>query len=98
MLRRSTRSGTTLDQSKKDLARRETELGDQMEKLGRMMADAPKVAEKLSRQQREELFMRASEGRGRLDVSTALPDPRYGEVGGGEYRRRSLRKERREGR
>jgi hypothetical protein len=98
MLRRSTRSGTTLDQSKKDLAQRETELRDQMEKLERMIADAPKVAEELSRQQREELFMRASEGRGRLDVSTALPDPRYGEVGGGEYRRRSLRKERREGR
>jgi hypothetical protein len=98
MLRRSSKSDSTLDQTKQDLVRRETELRDQMEKLERMIADAPRVAEEITRQQREELFMRASEGRSRLDVSMALPDTRYAEVAGRGPRRGALRKERREGR
>src|SRR2546423_10681974 len=96
MLRRSPRSTTTLDQTKQELARQESELRDQMQKLERMIADAPRVAEEVEKRQREELLMRASEGGSRLDVSMALQDKRYG--GGVPTKRVSLRKERREGR
>ena len=97
MLRRSPRSATALDQTKQELARQESELRDQMEKLERMIADAPRVAEEVEKRQREELLTRASQGGSRLDVSMALQDKRYGESGPGR-RRGSLRKERREGR
>ena len=92
------RSATALDQSKDDLARRESELRDQMEKLERMIAEAPRVAEETLRRQREELLMRANEGGSRLDVSLGMQDKRYGDSGGAPRRRGSLRKERREGR
>jgi septal ring factor EnvC (AmiA/AmiB activator) len=96
MLRRSPRSATTLDQTKRELVRQESELRNQMEKLERMIADAPRVAEEIEKRQREELLMRASQGGSRLDVSLALQDERYG--AGGPKPRGSLRKERREGR
>lgn len=98
MLRRSTRSATALDQSKEELARQESELRDKMQKLERMIADAPRVAEEKTRMQREELLQRAGEERSRLDVSVALYDKRYGDEGGVTPRRGALRKERREGR
>ena len=97
MLRRSPRSTTTLDQTKQELARQESELRDQMQKLERMIADAPRVAEEAEKRQREELLMRASQGGSRLDVSMALHDKRYG-GDGVPGKRGSLRKERREGR
>ncbi len=97
MLRRSPRSITALDQSKQELARQESELRNKVEKLERMIAEAPRVAEEISRQQREELLQRAGEERSRLDVSLALPDKRYGDDAKAAPRRR-LRKERREGR
>ena len=98
MLRRSTRPATALDQTKRELARQESELRDQMEKLERMIADAPRVAEELTRHQREELIMRATEERSRLDVSVALHDKRYGDDSRALPRRGALRKERRDGR
>jgi len=98
MLRRSSRRDTTLDQTKEALARQESELRDQMEKLERMIEEAPRVAEQISRQQREELLQRAGEERSRLDVAIAVPDKRYGDDAGGGRRRGALRKERREGR
>ena len=97
MLRRPSRSTTPLDQTKQELARQESELRDQMQKLEKMIADAPRVAEEVEKRQREELLMRASEGGSRLDVSLTLQDWRQGEVGSAK-RRGSLRKERREGR
>ena len=97
MLRRPSKS-TALDHSKEELARRESELRDQVKKLEEMIAEAPRVAEEVTRQQREELLMRASEGRNRLDVSLSLQDKRYGDDGGGGRRRGAMRKERREGR
>src|SRR5689334_14719225 len=97
MLRRPSRSNTPLDQTKQELARQESELREQMEKLERMIADAPRVAEAAEKRQREELLMRASQGGSRLDVSMTLQDWRQGEVGSAK-RRGSLRKERREGR
>jgi septal ring factor EnvC (AmiA/AmiB activator) len=96
MLRRSPRSTTTLDQTKQELARQESQLREQMQKLERMIAEAPSVAEKIEKQQREELLLRASEGGSRLDVSLALHDERYG--AGISKPRGSLRKQRREGR
>jgi hypothetical protein len=98
MLRRPARSSTTLDQTKQDLARRESELRDKMDKLERMIEEAPRVAEELTRQQREELLMRAGEERSRLDVSVALHDKRYGDDSRDLQPRRALRKERRDGR
>ena len=98
MLRRPARSITALDQTKQDLARQESELRDQMQKLERMIAEAPRVAEEITRQQREELLSRAGEERSRLDVSVALHDKRYGDDSRAPAPRRALRKERREGR
>src|SRR3954464_7167870 len=98
MLRRPTRSASTLDQTKQALARQESELREKMEQLERMIAEAPRVAEELTRQQREELLTRAGEERGRLDVSLALHDKRFGDDGGPVLPRRALRKERRDGR
>ena len=98
MLRRPTRSASTLDQTKQALARQESELREKMEQLERMIAEAPRVAEELTRQQREELLTRASEERGRLDVSLALHDKRFGDEGRSLARPRAMRKERRDGR
>jgi septal ring factor EnvC (AmiA/AmiB activator) len=98
MLRRLTRPATTLDQTKEELARRESALREKMERLERMIADAPRVAEEITRQQREELLTRASEGRSRLDVAIALQDKRYGDETGSGRPRGALRKQRREGR
>lgn len=97
MLRRPSRSTTPLDQTKQNLARQESELREQMQKLEKMIADAPRVVEEAEKRQREELLMRASQGGSRLDVSLTLQDWRQGEPGSGK-RRGSLRKERREGR
>jgi septal ring factor EnvC (AmiA/AmiB activator) len=97
MLRRSPRSTTALDQTKQQLAQQESELRDQMQKLERMIADAPRVAEEIEKRQREELLMRASEGGSRLDVSMALHDERY-PAGMPSKPRGSMRKQRREGR
>jgi len=96
MLRRSAKSATTLDQTKNELARQESELRDQMQKLQRVIDDAPRVAEEIEKRQREELLLRASEGGSRLDVSLALHNERYGEAG--PRPRGSLRKQKREGR
>ena len=96
MLRRQLRSTTALDQTKQDLARQESDLREQMDKLQRMIDDAPRVAEEIGKRQREELLLRASQGGSRLDVSFALHDERYGGIPAKP--RGSLRKQRREGR
>ncbi len=98
MRRRSSKPDTTLDHSKQELARRESELHQKMKELEQMIADAPRVAEEITRQQREELLTRASSGGSRLDVAISLQDKRYGDEVGGGRRRGALRKERREGR
>jgi len=97
-MRRRTPKATPLNQKQAELAQRESQLRGEMEKLERMIAEAPRVAEETTRRQREELLARASEGRSRLDVSIALQGTRWGDdshTGGGRV---SLRKERREGR
>ena len=98
MRRRSSKSATPLTAKQQELALRENELREKMLKLERMIAEAPRVAEETTRRQREELLERASEGRSRLDVSIALQDKRWGDTYRSSGKRRSLRKERREGR
>ena len=97
MARRSGKSPTTLDQSKEALARQESELRARVQKLEQMIEQAPRVAEELSRRQREELIRRANEGGARLDVSIALQDKRFRDDGAPRPRG-TLRKHRREGR
>ena len=98
MRRRPTKTGTPLNEKQEELAQRENKLRDEMQKLERMIAEAPRVAEETNRRQREEIITRASEGRSRLDVSIALQDKRFGDDSGYGGRRVSLRKEKREGR
>src|SRR5207245_2729936 len=76
MLRRSPSSATSLHRKQEELSRRELELRDEVAKLERLIADAPRLAEETSRRQREELLRRATEGGRRLDASVALQDKR----------------------
>ena len=98
MLRRANKSDTALDSSKEQLAREESALRDQVEKLERMIADAPRVAEEEARKQREELRARAGMEQTRLDVSLGATDKWMSEGAGMQPRRGSMRKQRREGR
>ena len=92
-------SDTPLNQKQEELARLERDLRQKMEDLQRMIEEAPRIAEERSRREKEEIFQRASEGRERLDVSIALNDKRFSEIGRDTRRRpRSLRKQRSEGR
>jgi septal ring factor EnvC (AmiA/AmiB activator) len=95
MLRRSTKGQTTLDLTKKHLAQQEAELRATQEKLEKMIAEAPRMAEEEARRQREDLRLRAGAEQTRLDVSLSanpwidrIDVPRRGE----------LRRKRREGR
>ena len=97
MIRRSAKSGSAVDQQQEELARRESELRDQMQKLQQMIEDAPRLAQETSRQ-REELLERANRRGSRLDTSLSLRDKRWGDEEWGARRPGSLRKERREGR
>jgi septal ring factor EnvC (AmiA/AmiB activator) len=94
MFRRSPGSVTPFRQRREELARREAELRDGLDKLERMIAEAPRVAR---RRQQEELRLRATARDSRLDASVAQ-DKRYRTDGKSTSRRRPLRKERREGR
>jgi hypothetical protein len=96
MRRRSPRPATPLTAKQQELARAEAKLQEDMEKLQRMIADAPRRAEEESRRQREELLLRASDSR--LDVSLTLQDKRYAQGMPSRPRGRALRKQRREGR
>jgi septal ring factor EnvC (AmiA/AmiB activator) len=98
MRRRTSKSGTPLNDKQQELALRETKLRDEMQKLERMIAEAPRKAEEKHRRDREEIISRAHSGGDRLDVSIALQDKRFGDSAGYTGRRVSLRKERREGR
>jgi hypothetical protein len=98
MPRRPARSDTPLNHKQQELAAKEQKVRSEVEKLERMIADAPRRADETARRQREDLLMRATEGSSRLDVAIALQDKRYGDERASGQRRVSLRKERREGR
>jgi len=91
MFRRSPGSVTPFRQRREELARREAELRDGLEKLERMIAEAPR------RQEEEKLRIRTIARASRLNASIAQ-DKRYRNDGKSTSRRRPLRKERREGR
>src|SRR4051812_23111981 len=93
MLRRPTsKPPTTLDLTKQQLAQQEAELREQKEKLERMIAEAPRVAEEEARRQREDLRILAGAERTRLDVSLDRRGYDFGDRPVG-----ALRKQRREG-
>jgi hypothetical protein len=98
MIRRTPKSGSAVDQQQEELARRENELRDQMQKLQQMIEEAPRLAQETSRRQREELLERANQRGSRLDASLSLRDKRWGDEEWGGRRPGSLRKARREGR
>ena len=98
MRRRSQKSATPLISKKDELVLRESQLREEMQKLERVIADAPLVAAETTKRRRDEILRRANEGSSRLDVSIALQDKRYGDERSTPRRRGSLRKERREGR
>jgi hypothetical protein len=98
MIRRSPKSGSAVGQQQEELARRESDLRDQMRKLQQMIEDAPRLAQETSRRQREELLERANRRGSRLDASLSLRDKRWGDEEWRTRRPGSLRKERREGR
>ena len=60
MARRPSKPSTPLNQKQEELARAESKLREEMLKLERMIADAPRQAEEKSRLQREEILQRAS--------------------------------------
>lgn len=95
---RSPKPGTPLNAKQEELAQRENKLREEVQKLERMIAEAPRLAEEKMRREREDLLERANTGANRLDVSIALQDKRFSDGGGYSGRRVSLRKERREGR
>jgi len=95
MFRRSPGSVTPFRQRREELARREAELRDGLEKLERMIAEAPRVARR--RQEEEKLRIRTIARDSRLNASIAQ-DKRYRNDGKSTSRRRPLRKERRDGR
>jgi hypothetical protein len=98
MRRRQPKTPTPLNRKQEELAQRQLQLRTEMEKLERMISEAPRAAEEATRRQREELLSRATDESRRLDVSIALRDKRWGDEDYSGGRRRSLRKERREGR
>ena len=98
MFRRSPRSPSPFRRRQEELARREAELRDQFDKLERMMAKARRATEETSRPVREKASTKTNPGDDRLQVSVALQDRRYFDDNDGTPKRRSLRKERREGR
>src|SRR5438045_9748524 len=97
MIRRSPKSGSAVGQQQEELARREGELRDQMQKLQQMIEDAPRLAQETSRRQREELLERANRRGSRLDASLSLSDKRWGGEEWGGHRRGTLRQARRGG-
>jgi hypothetical protein len=98
MFRRSPRSPSPFRRRQEELARREAELRDQCNKLERTIANARRATEETSRPVREKAITKANPGDNQLHVSVALQDRRYFDDNDGTHKRRSLRKERREGR
>jgi len=91
MIRRSPKTGSAVDQQHEELARRENELRDRMQKLQQMIEEAPRLAQETSRRQREELLERAHQRGSRLDASLSLRDKRWGDEEWGGRRPGSLR-------
>ena len=98
MFRRSPPSPSPFRRRQEELARREAELRDQCNKIERMIANARRATGETFRPVRERASKKTNSGDHRLHVSMVLQDKRYCDDNDGTPKRRSLRKERREGR
>jgi len=98
MFRRSLRSTSPLHRRQEEIARREAELREKVEKLGRMVANGPESTGNTSPAPAEEWLTRDNTGDQQFHVSVALHDKYHFDKSGSARRPRSLRKERREGR
>jgi hypothetical protein len=97
--RRSDSTSTPLDAEKRRLQEEATRLQAEMDRKKRLIAEAPKLKEKVEKQRREELVKRRSTTDVRFGRPEALVDPRYvveANVGVAIQGRR-LRKHRRQG-
>jgi hypothetical protein len=98
MFHRSPRSTSPLHRRQEEIARREAELREKVEKLERMVTNAPQSTGDTSPTPEEERRTRDNTGDQEFQVSVALQDRHYFDKSGSSRRPRSLRKERREGR
>jgi hypothetical protein len=72
MPRRARKSGTPLDAKKRALAEQEIKLREHMDKLERLIEEAPIRAEEGKKKRREELVSRNPKGARRLDSPTLI--------------------------
>ncbi len=98
MFRRRPRSTTALRRRQEEIARTEAELREKVEKLERMVINAPQSAEDTSPAPVDGQRRKGNTGDKQLHVSIALEDRHYFDKSGSSRRPRSLRKQRREGR
>ena len=97
MFRRSRRSNTPLRHRQQEITRQEAELRERLDKLERMVTKGRATPNKSPAQTRT-YDVKGNAPEKRFHVSVALQDRRYLDEKGSPRRRRSLRKERREGR
>jgi hypothetical protein len=96
MFRRSPKSPSALRRRQEEIEQREAELREKLEKLERMVTNAPQSLQDTSSGQKRGI--KDGTGDQQLHVSVALEDRNYFDKSGSRRRPRSLRKERREGR
>ena len=95
MFRRSQKPPSALGRRQQEIEQREAELREKVEKLERMVINAPQSGENTSLAP-EKATKRGDTGDKQLHVSIALEDRHYFEKSESRRRPRSLRKERRE--
>ena len=98
MFRRSPKSTSALRRRQEEIEQREAELREKVEKLERMVVNAPQGTEERRVVSEEKRGARDDTGDQQLHVSVALQDKHYFDKSGSSRRPRSLRKQRREGR
>ena len=98
MFRRSPKSPSPLRRRQEEIARTEAELREKVEKLERMVINAPQSAGDTSLAPRKKRNISDDGSDKQFHVSVALQDRHYFDKSGSSRRPRSLRKERREGR
>ena len=98
MFRRRPRSTTALRRRQEEIAQTEAELREKVEKLERMVVNAPQGTEERRVAAEAKRGARDDTGDQQLHVSVALQDKHYFDKSGSSRRPRSLRKQRREGR
>jgi hypothetical protein len=98
MFRRSPKSTSALRRRQEEIEQREAELREKVEKLERIVVNAPHSTEETPVASEEKRGARDDTGDKQLHVSVALQDKHYFDKSGSRRRPRSLRKQRREGR